>query len=180
MPVLDLIFGGPWGPLVIFFLRVVDVSLAILRTLLAMRGARLAVPVLGFFESMIWVLAVGSAIQNLDSPLHILGYAGGFAAGNSVGMWLEGKLAVGLATIRIISRYGGVELADALRDLGFGVTEFSGKGRHGTVEVVFTVVRRRQIPHVLKEVERWDPDAFISVEEPRSIRRGWMFDRRRK
>jgi len=180
MPVLEIIFGGPWGPLVIFFLRVVDVSLAILRTLLAMRGARLAVPLLGFFESMIWVLAVGSAIQNLHSPLHVLGYAGGFAAGNSAGMWLEGKLAVGLATVRIISRYGGVELADALRDLGFGVTEFSGKGRHGTVEVVFTVVRRRQIPQVLKEVERWDPDAFISVEEPRSIRRGWMFDRRRK
>lgn len=180
MLVIDTLFSGPWGPLLIFGLRVVDVSLAILRTLLAMRGARLAVPVLGFFESMIWVLAVGSAIQNLHSPAHILGYAGGFAAGNAVGMWLEGKLAVGLATVRIISRYGGVELADALRGEGFGVTEFTGQGRHGAVEVVFTVVKRRQISRVLQEVERWDPDAFVSVEEPRSIRRGWMFDRRRK
>jgi len=178
--VIEALFAGPWGPVIIFFLRIVDVSMATTRILLAMRNARVAVPVIGFFEVLIWIFAVGNAIRHLESPLHVLGYAGGFAVGNVVGMWLEEKLAMGLATIQVMSRFGGVELAEALRDKGFGVTEFLGQGREGKVEVVHTVVRRRQIDDVLREVDRWDPDAFVSVEEPRTIRRGWMFSKRRK
>jgi uncharacterized protein YebE (UPF0316 family) len=176
---IDL-FAGPVGPFAIFALRVLDVSLATTRMLLTIRGVRYFVPVLGFFEALIWVLAVGTAIAHLDSPMHVLGYAGGFAVGTLVGQWLEGKLALGLATFQIVSRTGGVEIAEALRARGFGVTEFLGQGREGTVEVLNTVVRRRQVRDVLAEVDRWDPDAFVSVEEPRAIRRGWMFDKRRK
>jgi len=175
---LETLFAGPVGPLLIFLLRIVDVSLATSRLLLAVRGNRVIVPVIGFFESLIWLFAVSAAIGSLNSPLHIIGYAGGFAAGNVVGLWFEEKMALGLSTVRIISRHGGVELAEALREHGFGVTEFAGQGREGTVEVVYTVVRRRQVPKVFNEVARWDPDAFVTVESPKEIRRGWMMARR--
>jgi uncharacterized protein YebE (UPF0316 family) len=174
---LDVLFAGPWGPLLIFGLRIVDVSMATMRMLLIMRNQKLLVPLIGFFEVLIWIVAVGSAIKNLDSVWHVLGYAGGFATGSLVGLALEEKLAVGLASIQMISQHGGVELAEALRARGFGVTEFSGQGREGRVEVVQTVVLRRQIREVMEEVDRWDPDAFVSVEEPRTIRRGWMFSK---
>jgi uncharacterized protein YebE (UPF0316 family) len=174
---LDALFAGPWGPLLIFGLRIVDVSMATMRMLLIMRGQKLLVPLIGFFEVLIWIVAVGSAIRNLDSPWHVLGYASGFATGSLVGLALEEKLAVGLASIQVISQHGGVELAEALRGRGFGVTEFAGQGREGRVEVVQTVVLRRQIREVLAEVDRWDPDAFVSVEEPRTIRKGWMFSK---
>ena len=172
---IDELFAGPWGPLLIFGLRIVDVSMATMRMLLIMRSQKLLVPLIGFFEVIIWIVAVGSAIRNLDSAWHVLGYAGGFATGSLVGLAIEEKLAVGLASIQVISQHGGVELAEALRGRGFGVTEFAGQGREGKVEVVQTVVLRRQIPEVIEEVDRWDPDAFVSVEEPRTIRRGWMF-----
>lgn len=174
MTEIDLLFAGPWGPILIFVLRIFDVSLSTMRILLSMRNQRLLVPIIGFFEVLIWIFAVGSAIRNLDSVWHVLGYAGGFASGNIVGMWIEGKLAIGLATLRIISRAGGVELAEALRSRGYGVTEFFGQGREGRVEVVYTAVARREVPRVLAEVSRWDPEAFITVEEPREVRRGWM------
>lgn len=174
MPEIDALFAGPWGPLLIFILRIFDVSLSTLRILLSVRNQRVMVPVIGFFEVLIWIFAVGSAIRNLESAWHVLGYAGGFATGSIVGLWIEGKLAIGLATLRIISRAGGVELADALRARGYGVTEFFGQGREGRVEVVYTAVARRDIPRVLDEVSRWDPEAFITVEEPREVRRGWM------
>lgn len=172
---IDALFSGPWGPLLIFGLRIVDVSMSMLRTLLAMRGSRTIPPLIGLFESLIWVFAVGSAIRNLDSPLHVLGYASGFAAGNSVGLWLEEKIAVGLATVQIFSRRAGEELADAIRSLGFGVTEFTGRGREGPVQLVHTVAKRRQVNRILAEVERRDPGAFIAVGEPRTVRRGWMY-----
>lgn len=177
---MDALFAGPWGPLLIFGLRICDVSLALLRTLLAVRNARIAVPVIGFFEVLIWIFAVGAAIRNLNSPWHVLGYAGGFAMGNVVGLWVEAKLAFGLAIVRIISRHGGVEVAEALREKGFGVTEQGGYGRDGSVEIVDTVVKRRHIPEVLAEIDRWDPHAFVLIEEPRTVRRGWMLDRPRE
>lgn len=177
---LDALFAGPYGPIVIFLLRVVDVSLATTRMLLAVRNQRRLVPVIGFVEILIWLLAVGHAIRHLDSSWHVVAYAGGFAAGNYVGLWIEEKLAIGLATVRIISRQGGVELADALREQGFGATEFAGQGREGTVEMVFTAARRRHIPRILREIDRWDPDAFVTVEEPRAVHRGWLFQTRRK
>lgn len=180
MIMLEAVFAGPWGPLVIFGLRIIDVSLATTRMLLAVRGQRVLVPIIGFFEVMIWLFAAGSAIQYLDSPLHVIGYAGGFAAGNVVGLWVEEKLALGLATVRIISEHGGVEAADALREAGFGVTEFSGQGRHGLVEVVYLVARRAQLRGILRIVDEWAPDSFVTVEEPRSIHRGWLLQKRRK
>lgn len=177
---LETVFAGPLGPLVIFLLRIVDVSLATTRMLLAVRNQKLLVPLIGFFEVLIWLYAAGTAIRFLDSPLHVVGYAGGFATGNVVGLWVEEKLALGLATMRIISAHGGVELADALREKGFGVTEFAGQGREGPVEVVYTVVKRAQVSRVMAEVRMWDPGAFVTVEEPRAIHRGWLFDKRRK
>jgi uncharacterized protein YebE (UPF0316 family) len=180
MELIEQLFAGPWGPIVIFALRIVDVSLATLRMLLSVRGQRVLVPLIGFFEVLIWLFAAGNAIRYLNSPFHVLGYAGGFAAGTVVGLWVEEKLAFGLATIRIISAHGGVELADALREDGYGVTEFAGEGREGKVEVVYTVARRSQIRGIMELVDVWDPAAFVTVEEPRSIRRGWLLQKRRK
>lgn len=157
-----------------------DVSLATTRMLLTVRNARLQVAFIGFVEVLIWLVAVGTAIQHLDSPWHVMGYAGGFATGSVVGLWLEERLALGLASVQIVCREGGRKLAEALRAEGFGVTELEGRGREGPVEVVQTVVRRRQTAAVLDHVDRWDPDAFVSVAEPRAVRRGWLFPARRK
>lgn len=177
---MDALLTSAWGPLFIFFLRIVDVSLATLRMLLAVRGIKMIAPIIGFFEVLVWVVAVGTVIQHLDSPLHLIGYAGGFAAGTFVGLSIEERMALGMASIRIVSRFGGVELAEALRERGYGVTEYTGQGREGQVEVLDAVLRRRDLPEVLAQVDHWDPDAFVTIQEPRAIHRGWMLQGRRK
>ncbi len=177
---MDVLLASAWGPLFIFLLRIVDVSLATLRMLLAVRGIKMVAPIIGFFEVLVWVVAVGTVIQHLDSPLHLVGYAGGFATGTFVGLLIEERMALGMASIRIVSRFGGVELAEALREQGYGVTEFSGQGKEGQVEVLDAVLRRRDLPSVLEQVDYWDPDAFVTVQEPRAIHRGWLLQGRRK
>ncbi len=168
------------GPLLIFFMRIADVSLATLRMLLIMRNARLWAPVIGFFEVLIWILAAGTAIQHLQSPWHVLGYAGGFAAGNLVGLLLEERLAFGFASVQVFTQSRGAELANALRNLGHGVTQLEGRGRDGSVDLVLSVVRRRDLPKVSAVIGDLAPDSFLSVEIPMAIRQGWMFPKRRK
>ncbi len=168
----DALFASPWGALLIFCLRIVDVSCDTMRVLFAVRGRREIAATLGFFQALIWIFAVGSAIQHLDSWLHVLGYAGGYATGTFVGVTIERMVAYGLATVRIVSRHGGVEIAEALRSRGYGVTEFGGQGREGPVEIINSVVRRSHLDEVMAIVARWDPGAFVTVEEPRVLQGG--------
>ncbi|MDP2469895.1 MAG: DUF2179 domain-containing protein [Candidatus Palauibacterales bacterium] len=176
---IDLL-AGPWGPLIIFFLRIGDVSLATVRIVLAVKGQRLLPPLIGFFEILIWVVAAGSVVQNLSSPLHVIGYAAGFATGTHVGLWIEARLALGLAAVQIVTSSDHRELAARLREEGFGVTEMEGTGRLGPVNVLLTSVRRRNVPRVMQVVDEIEPGSFVSVQDDRLVRRGWMLDRRRK
>jgi uncharacterized protein YebE (UPF0316 family) len=168
----ETLFALPWGPLVIFALRIVDVSLDTMRVLSAVRGARWVAAGLGFFQALIWLVVVGNAIKYLDSIWHVLGYAGGFGAGTLVGISIENALAYGVATVRVVSRQGGVEIAEALRKRGYGVTEFGGQGRDGRVEILNSVVQRQDLEEVMRIVEQWDPSAFVTVEEPKLMRGG--------
>ncbi len=174
------LLAGPFGPVLIFLLRIVDVSMATVRTLLVVRGARWLPPLIGFFEVMIWILAVGSAIQNLTSPLHVLGYAAGFATGNAAGLWFEERLALGFATIRTVTTKEASLLTGTLRENGYPITEFPGQGHSGPVSLIYSVVPRRAVGGLIKMIEQIDPDAFVVVDEPRKVRRGPTFDKRRR
>jgi uncharacterized protein YebE (UPF0316 family) len=177
---MEALMVSSFGPFLIFLLRIGDVSLATVRMLLIMRNAKIWAPLIGFFEVMIWLFAAGTAIQHLESPWHVLGYAGGFATGNLVGLLMEERLALGLASIQVFARSQGTELAEALRVFGHGVTQIEGRGKDGTVDLVLSVVRRRDLPAVHRLVQDLSPDAFVSVEEPTAIHHGWLFPKRRK
>jgi uncharacterized protein YebE (UPF0316 family) len=168
----ETLFALPWGPLLIFGLRIVDVSLDTMRVLSAVRGARWVAAGLGFFQALIWLVVVGNAIKYLDSVWHVLGYAGGFGAGTLVGISIENALAYGVATVRVVSRRAGAEIAEALRSRGYGVTAFGGQGRDGQVEILNSVVQRQDVEAVMRIVDQWDANAFVTVEEPKLLRGG--------
>jgi uncharacterized protein YebE (UPF0316 family) len=172
------LFADPlWGPILILIARVIDVSFDTMRVLFMVRGRRLPAGALGFLQALIWIVAVGNAIKHLGSVGHILGYATGFALGTVVGITIEKYVAYGLSHLHIISRHGGVEIAEALRDRGYGATEFSGFGRDGAVEIVTSVVQRAHVPEVLAIVDRYDPQAFVTVEDPQVLRGGSVVSR---
>jgi uncharacterized protein YebE (UPF0316 family) len=160
-------------PLVIFAMRVTDISLDTLRVLFVVRGRRLNAWVLGFFQSAIWVVAVTSVLSNLDNILNILGYAAGFASGTVVGMWIEERLAIGHGNLRIISSHLVSAIAESIREAGYAATEFSGRGKEGTVGIITCSVRRKDIDRVRKQVIDIDPEAFITVGEVRPLHRGF-------
>lgn len=180
MSTLVEILSGPWGPVVIFCLRIVDVSLSTVRMLLMVRNARKPVFFIAIAENLVWLSAVGTALSNLSSPWHILGYASGFATGNLVGLWIEEKLAYGHVEVRVITRKAEAAMAQHLREAGYGVTEITGQGMAGAVSVLLVIAKRREVERLLKRIRQKDGDAFITIEEPKAIRQGWLFDKRRK
>jgi len=160
-------------PLLIFSLRVVDMTLDTLRVLFVIRGKKPLAWVLGFAQSALWVVAITSVLNNLNNLWNIIGYAGGFATGNVIGMLIEERLAIGHGHMRIISSRRGAAIAEALREAGYAATELSGRGKDGTVSVISSSVRRRDIMSVQKEIYKIDDDAFITVEDIRPLHRGF-------
>lgn len=165
--------AGPWGPLVIFLLRMADVTVATVRILL-MHRVRKWVPLIGFFEMILWMFAVGATVTNLTSPLHILAFAGGYAAGSWLGIRLESEMAFGMSQVRVIVREGAEEVATFLRSAGFGVTQTDARGKDGPVQILDVVLPRRQAPRCIQLIEEEAPGAFFILDEPSSVHAGWM------
>ena len=163
-------------PLMIFVARIMDVSIQTIRIIFISRGHKVIAPVLGFFEVLIWLLAIGQIIKNLSNPLCYLAYGGGFAAGTYIGMIIEEKLAIGTYLVRIITRKDASALTGALRDENYGVTNVSAEGAEGRVCVVYTVVRRSSLPAVLDIIERHNPAAFYTIENVRTVSEGTFPD----
>jgi uncharacterized protein YebE (UPF0316 family) len=161
------------GAGLIFFLRVCDMSLDTLRVLFVMRGKKGVAWVLGFFQSVIFVMAIGSVLSNLDNFLNVLGYAAGFATGNVLGIYIEERLAIGHIRLTIISPHLGAAVAENLRTGGYAVTEISGRGKDGMVTMLSCSVLRKQIDAVQTLIHEADPDAFTTMEDVRSVRRGF-------
>ena len=167
--------------LLIFGLRVLGIAVSTLSTLMTVQGRKFYAVAAGFVSSLVYVIAIGKVVTNLDNVWNIIAYAGGFAGGTLIGMVLEQRLALGYAEVRFISTDDGHELAGALREAGFGVTEVQGHGREKTVEVVSVLIPRREVKNVLEIGQRADDDAVITVTESRSIHRGyWHPDRCRR
>ncbi|MBN1537315.1 MAG: DUF2179 domain-containing protein [Anaerolineales bacterium] len=159
-------------PILIFFARVIDVTLGTMRIIMVSRGRRKIAPILGFVEVFIWIVAIGQMMSHLEGINSFIGYAAGFAAGNYVGMIIEDKVALGTVMVRIFLSGGSKELIRDLTSAGFGVTSFEGHGSSGPVTEVFTTVRRKEIRHVFSIAHRVNPKAFITVEDTRTVEEG--------
>lgn len=158
---LEAIVGG----VLIFLLRLGDVPIGTVRTMLMVQGRKLPVALLAVCESTIWVLAITRVLSGgaLDDPYRVAGYALGFATGTVVGMTIEEWLAFGKVMARVITSQAE-ELRPRLLEAGYGVTIVRGEGKGGEVGILFVVSLRRRQRHLLKIIQDVDPQAFITID----------------
>ena len=152
-------------PALIFCARIIDVSMGTIRVIFVSRGLKYLAPVVGFFEILIWLLAIGQIMKNLSNPACYIAYAGGFAMGNFVGIHIAEKLSLGLVMIRVVTKNDAASLVDFLKAENYGVTSIDGHGTSGQVKVVFTIVPRREVRSVVELIKKFNPNAFYSIEE---------------
>ncbi len=153
------------GVALVFVMRIVDVSLQTIRIVVLMRGHIRLAALLGFFESLTWVIAASLVFANLGNPVRAIAFAAGFATGVLMGGWLEKRIAMGNSFVRIVAPVAAASVAPALRDAGFPVTVINAEGRDGEVRISFLVVKRRRLPDALALIRQVNAEAFVTVEE---------------
>ncbi|WP_029910036.1 DUF2179 domain-containing protein [Pelobacter seleniigenes] len=161
-------------PLLVFLARIIDVSIGTLRIIFVSKGLKNFAAILGFFESLIWLLAVTQVMQNLNSWQTYVAFALGFAAGNYVGVALEERIAIGNMLIRVITRKEADELVNVLWQAGYGVTSVDALGESGPVKLIFTIAKRKNLAKILAIIKKYNPNAFYTIEDMRFVNETYL------
>ncbi len=156
-------------PLLVFLARIIDVSIGTLRIIFVSKGLKYFAAMLGFFESLIWLVAITQVMQNLHSWQTYVAFACGFGAGNYVGVILEERIALGNLLIRIITMKEADELVNVLWKAGYGVTSVDAQGESGPVNLIFSIIKRRNLAKIISIIKQYNPNAFYTIEDMRYV-----------
>lgn len=154
-------------PVFIFFARILDVSIGTLRIMFVSRGYRLEATILGFIEILIWIIVIAQIFNNLDNWLNFLAYAGGFATGIYMGMFIEERMKKGVQLFRIIPLKDSDILFEKLKESRFRVVAVDGEGIKGPIKVIFTIAKRSRWQELANLISLYAPNSFYSAEDVR-------------
>ena len=171
------LFGMPIdlaGALFIFCLRLADVTLGTIRTVLVMRGVRFVAALVGFFEIIIWVVAISRVMGHLDSVFNVIAYAAGYSCGILMGIFVEERLALGVTVVNIIVHEDEARLADELRQAGFGVTRMEAFGMRDQMHLLRVGLPRRKVNQLVRLCRKLSPKSFLTVEDVRGAYGGYL------
>ena len=167
-------------PLLIAFARILDVSVGTIRVIFVSRGYKNLAPALGFVEVIVWLLAIGQIMQQLDNFMSYIGYGAGFAAGNYFGIILVEKMSIGTVVVRIIPRKDVTKLIDKLREANYGVTSADAEGKTGPVKIIFSIVKKKDLPTALEIINTYSPNAFYTIEDVQKVNEGYFKESQKK
>ncbi len=159
-------------PLLIFFARICDQTIGTLRLIFLSKGFKVLAPILGFFEVIIWILAVGQILKHMDNFLCYIAYGGGFAAGNYIGLIIEEKLSIGNIIIRVITKNAAIDLLYELQKNNFGTTIVNAEGSRGEVKIIFSIIKREDTKKYVSILNSFDPNIFYSIEDVKAVKEG--------
>jgi len=152
------------GAVMIMGMRICDVSIGTMRTILVVQGKKYYAGLFGMIEVLIWVFAIRYIFQNLDYIPNLFGYAIGFGLGNILGITIEQKIGFGYVQLNVISRFSTDKIVDTLRIKKYGVTILPGEGGSGGVAIIVLITPRKNQRKVINIIESIDKHAFITVQ----------------
>jgi len=158
-------FGLVLIPIFIFLARVLDVTLGTIRIIFVSKGFKYLAPIAGFFEVIVWLLAITQIVQNLTNFLNYIAYGAGFAAGTFMGIYIENRIAMGNLSVSILTSKDPRDLIEKLETSGYKTTSIHAMGKKSSVEMIFTVVKRKKLRGVMNIIKNFDPNAFYSIED---------------
>jgi uncharacterized protein YebE (UPF0316 family) len=159
-------------PFLIFLSRIADQSIGTMRLIFLSKGYRFIAPMLGFFEVIIWLVAVSQIMKHLDNALCYIAYGAGFAMGNFIGMTLEERLSIGTVLVRVIPTVNTDALIEKLRLNNFGFTTVDAEGSRGGVKIFISIINRKDLKEYISIVNQINPNAFYTIEEVKTINQG--------
>lgn len=161
----------------IFFARIIDVTLATLRTIYSVKGKTLLAGIIGFFEAIIWFIVVKEALNtDIQSPFIVISYAGGFAMGSILGTFVSKKFVNSLIKAEVITTKATRENIEKIRLEGFGVSvvDTIDNISDGDSKMLIITLNSKYLEDLKRILRHIDKEAFIVVNESRIVQNGFI------
>ncbi|MBU9710691.1 DUF2179 domain-containing protein [Evansella tamaricis] len=167
---IDFILQHALGMIaIIFFINIVYVTLFTIRMIFTLKGQRYSAALVSIVEVIIYIVGLGLVLDNLTQIHNLIAYAIGYAIGVLVGMKIEEKLALGYITVNVITKEYEPDIPNALRDKGYGVTNWVAYGREGERLMMEILTSRKSERDLYASVKHLDPHAFIISHETKAF-----------
>lgn len=165
----------------IFLCRIIDVSLATVRTIFTVKSKPVYAALIGFCETLLWFLVVREALNLAEGGMFTAAaYAGGFAAGTYVGGMIARLVVKTDMTVQIVTSECDDELVHEIRAAGFGATVLDVKGSEYGKEkyMIFCEIPNTRLKELRAIVDARDEHAFIMIQETKSVFNGYFANRK--
>ncbi len=160
---------------IIFFTRIVDVSLGTFVTILTIKDKKIIATILGFIDVIIWFVIVKEALStNIKSIWLAISYAGGYAIGTFVGTYLSNILINGKISIQVILNAKENQV-NQIRDNGFAVSQIECTGKDNSKkEMLFIEADKKHLKSLKRIINEIDNKAFMVINETKYVENGFF------
>ncbi len=161
----------------IFFARIIDVTLATLRTVYSVKGKTILAGLIGFIEATIWFIVVKEALNtDIQSPFIVISYAGGFATGSILGTFVSKKFVNSLIKVEVITTKATPANVEKIRLEGFGVSVLDILDNNDDVDkkMLIVTLNSKHLDELKRILRHIDRNAFVVVNESKIVQNGFI------
>lgn len=161
--------------IIVFIARIIDTSLATIRTVLVVKDKKTLAFIIAFIEIFVWFIVVKEALTNNNNAIYIaLSYSAGYAFGVLIGMILTEKLITTNVSVNIVVKEKK-EIVEALINNNFAVSvsKIKGKDLKSNKFMIFVATTSKKLSLLKEIVTNIDERAFIVVSENKLVVNGY-------
>ena len=152
----------------VFFARIIDVSLGVLRTIALFKNDTYKAVIIAFFEVFIWFIIAKEALVNEFSILIALFYSLGYATGTYIGVKISEYFSKGKSIIQVISN----KLDDnKIKKEGFGISSIKMSNNK---KLFIIGTSNKRIDSLINLINKIDRNAFIMVNDSKLFINGYI------
>lgn len=159
----------------IFFVRIIDVSLGTIRTIITIKGNSIVASIIGFFEVLVWFLVVKEALNTTQSGIIIaISYSLGFATGTYIGSVLSDIFINGIYGVQVIT--SNKELLNYLKDSKYAVSIIDIYGAYEMKRKYMLIIEvsKKKVNNLLRIIKKYDSKAFTIINETKYVMNGYL------
>lgn len=161
----------------IFFVRIIDVTLGTLRTIITIKDKIFLASIIGFLEVLIWFLIAKEALDTESKSIFIgIFYALGFAVGTYIGGKVSRHIIKGNLSVQVITNKASEVWLKDLRNNGFAVSvmDIRQKDNESAKYMFFLEINSTAFDKLHKLIKKYDKNAFIVVNESKTVVNGYF------
>lgn len=166
--------------------RIVDMSLATIRTVFTVKSKPAIAASIGFVEAFFWFIVVKAALDYIiTNPIAetlslALAYSLGFALGTFLGGLLSKIFVKSKVQVQIVLSKKNDKLIEELKNKGYGQTVVSAFGANHKTEtyLIFVETDHKKVKELKQIIDSFEEKAFISINESKSVYNGYGLNRK--